>query len=769
MVIEAGFKGAALVALLAPAAQRNEADALAPVLRAQGGGELVAREARHADVEQRHVRAHAGSGVKGGAPIKGQRELVAAHLQQQPQALGSVAVVVGHQDAAGAVGTGNHRMDGCLRLAGGAERQPHLEVAALSGAGAAREHRAAVQFRQPLHQRQTDAQAAFGAAQCHLGLREHAEQRDHAVGRETDAVVRDGHHQLLAFDARAQRNASARVGVLGGVGEQVRQQLRDAQRIRMQRGRTRRQLDRQRVALGIDHRARRLHGHVDDRAQRHVALLELELALGDARDVEQVVEQVRHLAHLALDDLARPLHLRRLDPLRSKHLRRAAHGCKRVAQFVRQRCEKHVFLAVGFAQRFEQLPLLGDVPQHAREVQRAALAVALAEVRIADGVEPVDRAVAPDHAVLDVVVAVSRGIECRIDRFEDARAVLRVKARDRVVEHELTLVIDVDVEHAPRARRPVHRTRGRVELPPAQRRGRHGLQQPVLALLARLFAGLEARRALHALGHVEDQAREAHRAPLVVHEVVLQPTGRVDPAEAFIVTRHAVPMAPRRARSRIGQRLFNAGAHAAQIVRVHAGVEHVQVDRALGRRAHEFARALVPHQSTSAQVPVVGARAHRIDGQTQPLLAGEQLGLRLLTQALQLSAFCNVARNAEQAHHIAIGVAVRRLQRQPDAFGAVEQWDALLELAGRAGRHDAAVVVHHRRRRGLIVEELGVRAAQHLRERLADERQRRRIREQHPAGAVLGVDHVRRRVEDCAHQDGAGSPGSAGRERLAHG
>jgi hypothetical protein len=52
--------------------------------------------------------------------------------------------------------------------------------------------------------------------------------------------------------------------------------------------------------------ARGLDGGLDHAAERDPLAAQLELALGDARHVEQVVEQPGHLGHLALDDLARP-------------------------------------------------------------------------------------------------------------------------------------------------------------------------------------------------------------------------------------------------------------------------------------------------------------------------------------------------------------------------------------------------------------------------------------------------------------------------------
>ena len=100
-------------------------------------------------------------------------------------------------------------------------RQTHDEFAAVAKPFAARLDRAAVQRHQALDQRQPDAEAAFGAVDRRVHLREHREQRRNGFLGQADAVVADGDHQLGVLDACAQLDAAVRVGVLRGVREQV--------------------------------------------------------------------------------------------------------------------------------------------------------------------------------------------------------------------------------------------------------------------------------------------------------------------------------------------------------------------------------------------------------------------------------------------------------------------------------------------------------------------------------------------------------------------
>ena len=54
----------------------------------------------------------------------------------------------------------------------------------------------------------------------------------------------------------------------------------------------------------VDERARGLHRGADDGLQIGLLLAKLQGAVRDARNIQQIVEQQRHVLHLALDHIA---------------------------------------------------------------------------------------------------------------------------------------------------------------------------------------------------------------------------------------------------------------------------------------------------------------------------------------------------------------------------------------------------------------------------------------------------------------------------------
>ena len=113
--------------------------------------------------------------------------------------------------------------------------------------------------------------------------------------------------------------------------------------------RRRGQVDRQHVALALDRRTRRLDRGLITGPSVMLAP-QLELALGDARDVQQVVEQPGHVA-LALGSPVATVQRGVVELRRGGDLRRVADRRQRIAQLVRQRREEFVLAAVGDAQR----------------------------------------------------------------------------------------------------------------------------------------------------------------------------------------------------------------------------------------------------------------------------------------------------------------------------------------------------------------------------------------------------------------------------------
>ena len=130
-----------------------------------------------------------------------------------------------------------------------------------------------------------------------------------ALGRDADAGVAHPDHDLVPLARPGERDPSRLVGVLGRVGQQVGEHLLEPGRVGVGRQGRRRERDAQGLALLVDQRADDLDGAVDDVADVERLAPQDDLALGDPRDVEQVVDQPGELPGLAVDDVAGPLQL----------------------------------------------------------------------------------------------------------------------------------------------------------------------------------------------------------------------------------------------------------------------------------------------------------------------------------------------------------------------------------------------------------------------------------------------------------------------------
>ena len=138
----------------------------------------------------------------------------------------------------------------------------------------------------------------------HVGVeREQVEDVRQRVGRDADALVGDADRDLVGAASIASRMSPPRRRSPRGVVQQVAEHLRQPLRVAVHAGRPRRELGAQALSLGVDRMAAGIDRLGDDEAEVERAALEAELAGADARAVEQVVDQARHVRRLALDDL----------------------------------------------------------------------------------------------------------------------------------------------------------------------------------------------------------------------------------------------------------------------------------------------------------------------------------------------------------------------------------------------------------------------------------------------------------------------------------
>ena len=100
-----------------------------------------------------------------------------------------------------------------------------------------------------------------------------------------------------------------------------------------------------------DQRPGGLQRSLDDRRwiERHA--LDLDLALGDPRQIEQVVDQLGELLGLALHDAKRVTDLGPVVASEPGNVDRDLERCQRISQLMRQRGQELVLALVGLEQR----------------------------------------------------------------------------------------------------------------------------------------------------------------------------------------------------------------------------------------------------------------------------------------------------------------------------------------------------------------------------------------------------------------------------------
>jgi hypothetical protein len=113
--------------------------------------------------------------------------------------------------------------------------------------------------------------------------------------------------------------------------------------------------------LRVEERLRAFERDLDDLAQIEPLALQHHLAGGDARHVEQVVDQLDQLLELALHHRAHARCLRRVGGHAVEHLQAGADRRQRVAQLVRQCGQELVLAAVCIPQRPLGLHPFGDL------------------------------------------------------------------------------------------------------------------------------------------------------------------------------------------------------------------------------------------------------------------------------------------------------------------------------------------------------------------------------------------------------------------------
>ena len=234
------------------------------------------------------------------------------------------------------------------------------ELAPLAGALARGRDAPAVHLDELLDERQADPEPALGAGQRAVPLGEEVEDAGQQLGRDADARVPDLDDDVRPLAAGRERDAAPGVGVLGGVGQEVDEDLLEPDRVGLEPQGPRGERDGQLVLPLLDERADGLDGTADDRREVERLLAELDLAPRDAGDVQQVVDQPGQVPDLPLDDLLGPFELLLRLQL-AEELDGVADRRQRVPQLVGEHRQELVLAAVGLQPLGLDELLRGDV------------------------------------------------------------------------------------------------------------------------------------------------------------------------------------------------------------------------------------------------------------------------------------------------------------------------------------------------------------------------------------------------------------------------
>ena len=230
-----------------------------------------------------------------------------------------------------------------------------------------------VHLDQPLHQREADTQAPRLRLPA---LGEHIEDARQHLGWDADAGVPHRHDGFVSSSLPDQPDAAAPRGVLGGVVQEIRHRLGQPRQVGVEADRVLRNGDNEFLAAALEQRAAGLDRGPQHRRELHAFLAELEPVAGDPRDVHQVVDEPRHLPHLAVDRVQRPLRLWPECLLEMQDLNGVANRGQRIPQLVRQDRQEFVLRAVSLRQDVLGMLAGGDVHEHVHRAEHLAGLVA---------------------------------------------------------------------------------------------------------------------------------------------------------------------------------------------------------------------------------------------------------------------------------------------------------------------------------------------------------------------------------------------------------
>src|SRR5258706_13388771 len=302
MAVESGVDGLAAVLLGAVAGERDDVGVGHAELPAHARGDLVPAQSRQADVHEDQVGLVLGGGPQRAGAFVRLARLLSEELEHHRERLRGVDIVVDDENALARRSLGARRR--ALRLdkhgvGAHGPRQADGERAALAQPVARRLDRSAVALHEIPHQRQADAQALADALGRFVDLDEEVPDLRELVPSDADAVVAHADHHVVELAFCGDLDAPLPFGVLGRVEDEVLEDLLQAHAVGDDPERLLRKLHDHLVPADLDLALAGL-----DRVANLVVDVErlaaqLDGPARDPRDIQQVLDQARHLRHLA--------------------------------------------------------------------------------------------------------------------------------------------------------------------------------------------------------------------------------------------------------------------------------------------------------------------------------------------------------------------------------------------------------------------------------------------------------------------------------------
>src|SRR5258706_2535761 len=340
VAVEPGVERLAPVFLGAVAAERDEVDVAHAQVAAHAARDFVPTQSGQPNVEEHDLGPILRRRLERRGAVMLPARLLTEELQHHLERFGRIEIVVDDQHAPRNPGRRRRRVRrGFVRalryeLAAHRAWQPDRECAALAEAFAVGLDGSAVALDQGPHQREADAQALARALGRVVDLDEKIPYVRKPVARDADAVIAHAHHDAAKLALGAYLDTPAGVGVFHGFEQADLEDLLQPHAIGDRVERLLWQVHHELVASGFERSLARLEGVADLARDVERLAPELGRAARDARDVEQVLDEPRHLRDLPVHRFEQDALALGIDVFRPQHVQRRPQRRERVAQLV---------------------------------------------------------------------------------------------------------------------------------------------------------------------------------------------------------------------------------------------------------------------------------------------------------------------------------------------------------------------------------------------------------------------------------------------------